>query len=197
MNTRGPSPRPWLAELVKALGFLTLTGAAVLAWSGHLHPGRLRLLLAHTCDVLAPWFLAALAVAVASAVAVVLRRHQHQGTGWLRAWWRYRRRWAHLMALHGLVVIHRDRVLLPRLQRVVIDRRGIDTLHVVMVPGQAPPDWKVRADALAHAFGAHAARVTVLRPSLLAIELRYLDTLAHPIPLSPARLQHDYRKGAA
>jgi S-DNA-T family DNA segregation ATPase FtsK/SpoIIIE len=149
-----------------------------------------RTLLARLADVLAPWLLGAAVLAVAVALAMTLIRRRAGRSSllrrWWRTWWHYRRGWARMMTLHSLVTIHDQHTLVPRLRTVEVGEHS-DTLHVRMVPGQAPDDWETRSDALAHAFGAHAARVRVERPSLLGIDLRYGDTLAQPIPLAARR----------
>ena len=91
-----------------------------------------------------------------------------------------------------------DRVLTPRLRTVTVGE-NTDKLTVRMVPGQAPKDWQQQADALAHAFGAEAARVYVVSPAVLGIDLRRVDALAEPIridtfrkPPSMSRTQHEH-----
>jgi S-DNA-T family DNA segregation ATPase FtsK/SpoIIIE len=111
----------------------------------------------------------------------------------LRDWWRwwfYRRRWRAAMTLAGLAPDYRGRPMLPELGRV--HRAGsVDLVWVGLVTGQAPADFAVRTENLAHAFGARLCRVREFAPGMLLLELVRDDTLADPISALPVTEEVD------
>ena len=87
---------------------------------------------------------------------------------WLR-WWFYRRRWKAAMTLAGLAPDYRGQPMLPVLDRV--HRSGaVDLVRVGLVTGQAPADFKARAENLAHAFGARLCRIRGAAPGAVMLD---------------------------
>lgn len=92
----------------------------------------------------------------------------------------YRRRWASVMALHGLTALLDGKVLVPPLRKIRVDYSR-DLLTVQMLIGQTAADWTAQSEALAHAFGAASVRVTPAAPGWLYITVNHSDMLAAPI----------------
>ncbi|MFC8529161.1 hypothetical protein [Nocardia sp. NPDC057227] len=101
-------------------------------------------------------------------------------------WWRYTRRWRRLLAACNLVVHEGERTFCPRLLSVAVGA-STDVVRVRMLAGQSPADFENRAEHLAHAFGADAARVTITGPATVELALRYGDSLADVIALPEHR----------
>jgi S-DNA-T family DNA segregation ATPase FtsK/SpoIIIE len=118
---------------------------------------------------------------------------------------RYRRIWPSLMAIHRLSwaphpktnagqrssywELLTPRSVTPRLEKVEIGP-WVDRLRVRMLPGQTPTHWHDATEGIAHAVGARDARVRLLGPGRLTIDLFYNDPLAAvvralPVPSTP------------
>lgn len=99
---------------------------------------------------------------------------------WRRRW-SYRRAWPALVGGHRLTVERGQRPPIPRLLKI---RCGpwADQLTVGMLTGQVPADFEAAAEGLAHATGCRSARVRVVSPGRLVIELAHADPLAAAIP---------------
>lgn len=199
MSANKPSSNT--GEWIKGLAVAATAVLGLLVWSGVLRITDMPAIGQHLLDIVL-WCLPAGAILTGLVIAVMVwRRRRIPGSAgrsvsrvraWWRSWFHYRRRWNTMMTLHGLVVTLGDRTLTPRLRTVVVGR-NVDKLTVKMVPGQAPTDWQQRGDALAHAFGADVARIHVLTPGFLGIDLRHTDALAHPIRLDTFRKPHGLR----
>ena len=59
---------------------------------------------------------------------------------------------------------------------------SIDTIYVRLVRGQDLRTWTERAEALAHALGAHRVAITTRRPGVLAMVVERTMPFTHPIP---------------
>ena len=95
-----------------------------------------------------------------------------------------------LMTLHGLVVLHGDRVLAPRLRRVII---GGGVRCVARGDGARPSPTGLERplrSSSARFRRARCPRRVVIAPAVLGVELRYHDTLSTPIPLNSTWVQH-------
>ncbi|MFC8046785.1 hypothetical protein [Nocardia sp. NPDC057353] len=101
-------------------------------------------------------------------------------------WWRYTRRWRRLLAACNLTLRDGERTFCPRLLSVAVGT-STDVVRVKMLAGQSPADFENRAEHLAHAFGADAARVAITGPATVELSLRYGDTLAQTITLPTHR----------
>lgn len=99
---------------------------------------------------------------------------------WRRRW-SYHRAWPDLVGGHRLTVERGQRPPIPRLLKVSCGPWS-DQLTVGMLTGQVPADFEEAAEGLAHATGCRSARVRVLSPGRLVIELAHADPLAVPIP---------------
>jgi hypothetical protein len=136
-------------------GLFVLRGLA----SGALRPAEIVARLPYYRDVVVQGLLVSLAAVAAVALLVVLGAFTvRYGRDWMASWWRYRRRWASVMAAHELTGVERKRVLIPQL-RAIAAEAGTDVLTVVLLPGQSRAEWDARSDELAAAFGAYAGRV--------------------------------------
>ncbi|WP_405148864.1 hypothetical protein OG308_02385 [Nocardia salmonicida] len=105
------------------------------------------------------------------------------GRIWSRwmTWFRYRRRWATVMAACQLTKTdNNDRVIVPALAGVRIGE-SLDVVRAKMLPGHSPSDWENRVEHLAHAFGTRHARAAIVGASLVEITFRRSDSLAEPI----------------
>ncbi|MFC3966188.1 hypothetical protein [Nocardia jiangsuensis] len=101
-------------------------------------------------------------------------------------WWRYTRRWARLLTACNLTIREGDRTFCPRLLSVAVVASS-DVVRLRMLAGQSPADFENRAEHLAHAFGADAARVTITGPATVELAFRYGDSLAEVITLPEHR----------
>ena len=101
---------------------------------------------------------------------------------WLR--WHYRRQWPAVMTITRLAVAYRGRLLLPVLGNVT-STGYTDRLNVRLVSGQSAADFAVRAENLAHGFGALACRIRTATPGAVVVELVRRDALAAVIPALP------------
>jgi S-DNA-T family DNA segregation ATPase FtsK/SpoIIIE len=99
------------------------------------------------------------------------------------AWrgWRYRRRWAGVLAIAGAAPWYQGRIILPVLGKVTATRYT-DRVHVRLVSGQAPADFAKCADNLAQGFGALLCRVRTARSGRVVLEFVRRDALAASIP---------------
>jgi S-DNA-T family DNA segregation ATPase FtsK/SpoIIIE len=95
--------------------------------------------------------------------------------------WHYQRQWPAVMTIARLAVHYRGRILLPLLGPVTTTGYT-DRLHVRLVAGQSPDDFAVRADNLAHGFGAIACRIRTAFPGVVIVELVRRDALAAASP---------------
>jgi S-DNA-T family DNA segregation ATPase FtsK/SpoIIIE len=100
---------------------------------------------------------------------------------WL-SWWRYRRTWESVCALHGLCAKLGERTLVPALRSVRIGHHA-DVLTVRVVAGQSIADWQKRGDALAAAWRAERLTIRATTPGELRIIISRGDVLAQPIAL--------------
>jgi DNA segregation ATPase FtsK/SpoIIIE, S-DNA-T family len=103
----------------------------------------------------------------------------------------YTLRWPKICALHGLSTRLDEKVLVPKLRRIVVSATS-DMLEVGMLAGHTVDHWHQQSDALAHAFRARAARVRHLRPGVITIQLLRDDPLQQvivlPTPQTPVDL---------
>ncbi|WP_330233966.1 hypothetical protein OHA40_16830 [Nocardia sp. NBC_00508] len=109
-------------------------------------------------------------------------------------WYRYRRRWAKLMAACHLTIDRDDRRFIPRLLDVEIGS-AVDRVRVRMLEGHCPADFENRAEHLAHAFGAMECRATITGPGTVELAFRQSDALADTIVLP--RVDHWTKPKAA
>ncbi|MGY2019884.1 hypothetical protein [Nocardia gipuzkoensis] len=98
------------------------------------------------------------------------------------AWFRYRRRWAKLMAACHLSIDRNDCTFIPRLLGVEIGP-ATDRVQVRMLDGHCPADFENRVTHLAHAFGALACRATITGPGTVELAFRRSDSLAETVIL--------------
>jgi hypothetical protein len=162
------NPRsPWAIAAVQFVGWTGAFAAATFfmkgLMSGAIRPAEIAARLPHYRDVvvhaLAVSLVAVAALAVLIAVVVLTARH---GRVWLAVWWRYRRRWAEVLADHDLTTVAAGRRLVPRLLTVT-SLDGADVARVRMLDGQSPQHWAGNAGNLASAFGATDGRVEPAR----------------------------------
>lgn len=197
-------PTSTAGEWVRGIGFASAALLGLFVWSGQVRITDLPAIGTRILDILLLCLLAAAVIAGSIVVGMVWSGRRKRSTArsvarvrtWWLGWFRYRRRWNTMMALHGLVITLNDRVLTPRLRSVLVGDTA-DTLTVRMVPGQAPTHWQQQGEALAHAFGAEAARIHVISPAVLGIDLRRVDALAEPIRLDTFRKTHLDEQDAA
>jgi S-DNA-T family DNA segregation ATPase FtsK/SpoIIIE len=97
-------------------------------------------------------------------------------------WWRYKRSWDHVCALHHLSATLNDRTLIPLLASVTIGAT-VDVLVVRIVTGQCVADWQKRSDALAHAWRAQRVSIRPLTPGTIHITVHHSDALVLPMRL--------------
>ncbi len=170
MSERQP-PSETTKAAVQGIGMLGLLGTGMFVMSGlksgSIKPAEILVELPAYRDA----FLDALAPALATiAVALVIIGVgilcARNGRALLAVWWRYRRRWAQVMAAEGLVVKTAKTTTVPKLASIV-PGPDVDVVTVAMLPGQSAADWDARTSALATAFGATAGAV------------RYGDTARH------------------
>ena len=101
-----------------------------------------------------------------------------------RARRRYRRRWPAVVRMCGLTVGFDGVPVLPKLQRVGIGT-ATHNLVIRLVVGQHPGVWQSACPQLAAAFGARLARVYVVRPGFIRLELLGDDGLGAVVPAMP------------
>ncbi|WP_162958802.1 hypothetical protein [Nocardia yunnanensis] len=192
-------PSPFTVALVQCLGFFGLFLLAVFVMkglmTGSIKPAEIAAQVPHWKDAVleaVPTVLEGGAVVVASLLGVVLAA-KHGRTFlrvWITVWWRYRRRWARVLAKaeltqsdtkHGRIV--------PTLRQVTTDRYA-DVLTVAMLPGQSPDEWHQASTDLAKAFGAKTGTVRMGSNSDIDLVLSRRggvpDQLALPAPKPPA-----------
>jgi DNA segregation ATPase FtsK/SpoIIIE, S-DNA-T family len=111
-----------------------------------------------------------------------------------RQWraWHYRRRWAAVMTIGRLAPVYQGRVMLPVLGKVSATA-FTDRVHVRLVSGQSAADFAVRADNLAHGFGAILCRIRSASPGALVLEFVRRDALAAIIPALAIPIRVDLR----
>ena len=99
------------------------------------------------------------------------------------AWrgWRYRRRWAGVMAIAGVAPWYRGQVILPVPGKVTATRY-VDRVPVRLVSGQSAADFAKCADNLAQGFGAMLCRIRSARSGRVVLEFVRRDALAAVIP---------------
>jgi S-DNA-T family DNA segregation ATPase FtsK/SpoIIIE len=108
-----------------------------------------------------------------------------------RAWF-YRRRWGAVMTIGGLAPVYQGRPLLPVLGKVA-STRYTDRVQARLVSGQSAADFALRAENLAHGFGATLCRVRSARPGAVLLEFVRRDALARPVPALPVPGHADLR----
>ncbi|MFI5777407.1 hypothetical protein [Nocardia sp. NPDC051570] len=192
------------ASALLHLVWYLLIAAGVVAWWAVLFPMvSVPIVAAVVVWVLAGKVLGVVVVGVFIAVMVLWRGRSPQTferwiTSRARArfltWWRYRRCWAQYLRACNLTVTREDSTLVPRLVTVRIGD-ALDRVRVRMLEGQCPADYESRVDRIAHTFGAHGCRATIVGPGLMELVLRRTDSLAETITLP--RLNDGYRKDAA
>lgn len=178
-----------------ALGVLRLIGFGfVAAWWAVLFPMiSVPIGIAVAAGILVSWVLGVVVVGVFIAGMVLWRLRSPQTfEQWItararhrvRAWWRYRRRWAKLAVACGLgVKNYQDgTVRAPRLTGVETSA-SVDRLRVRMLEGQCPEDYTNRVSRIAHTFGALDCRATIVGPGTVELVLRHKDSLAETITL--------------
>lgn len=97
-------------------------------------------------------------------------------------WWRYKRSWNHVCALHGLTAKRGERELIPPLRSVAIGQYT-DVLQVSVVTGQSVANWQKQTDALAAAFKADRLTVAATSPGEVRVTVMRGDVLAEPVAL--------------
>jgi S-DNA-T family DNA segregation ATPase FtsK/SpoIIIE len=119
---------------------------------------------------------------------------QHVATPARGRWraWHYRRRWGAVMTIARLAPVYQGRVLLPVLGKVAATGYT-DRVAVRLVSGQSAADFAVRADNLAHGFGAALCRVRSAGAGALVLEFVRRDALAAIIPALPIAERADLR----
>ncbi|WP_067574437.1 hypothetical protein [Nocardia acidivorans] len=193
-------PSPFTIALVQVIGFLTLfTGAAVFMkglYSGTIRPAEIAARFPHYRDVVldaVPTVLGGGAAVIGSLLVLVLAAKHSRAVirAWITVWWRYRRRWARVLAHQELTVTdakHGHQV--PTLRVVTTDQHA-DVLTVAMLPGQTPEEWHRASSALAKAFGAKHGQVRMGADSDIDLVLSrrrggQLMQKALPAPKTPA-----------
>jgi S-DNA-T family DNA segregation ATPase FtsK/SpoIIIE len=161
----------WWAVLFPALG----VPAAITIWIGITHGARTGMLTAGAIfAAYAGWALLEPTSFDAWVVAPV--RHR-----WL-SWWRYRRNWESVCALHGLCATLGDRTLVPTLQSVQVGTHT-DVLAVRVVTGQSVSDWQKQTPALAAAWGAERLTIRAATAGELRVTIMRGDAMATPVAL--------------
>ncbi|MBF6334236.1 hypothetical protein [Nocardia transvalensis] len=191
-SERGKDPFDLIAEAVMELVWLALKAAVVLVWWVVLFPMvSVPIGFAVAVGVWVSWVLGVVVVGVFIAVMVLWRLRSPQTfERWLTsrarrrflAWWRYRSRWSRRLQACHLTVIRGESTLVPRLVGVEIGE-AVDRLRVRMLEGQCPDDYANRTAHIAHAFGAHDCRATVIGPGVMELVMRQRDSLAETIAL--------------
>ncbi|MFE3229809.1 hypothetical protein [Nocardia sp. NPDC059228] len=217
MSDRQP-PHPFTVALVQIIGFLALfTGGALLMkglMSGTIKPAEIAAQIPHwkaaVLEAL-PTVLEGGAAVVGSLLAVVLAAKHGRAVlrAWITVWWRYRRRWARVLAHQELTMTDaKHGIQVPTLRSVVTDRHA-DVLTVAMLPGQSPEEWHRRSADLAKAFGAKTGQVRTGTDSAIDLVLSRRDggllpaQMALPAPKAPAvsivlpGIEHGQPKGEA
>jgi hypothetical protein len=203
-----PQRDPWTGkDTAECIGMLAGTAGALAAWTGHLSIDDMGAY-AHTITELAvPVAIGVGGAVLAVAAAILVLRHLRVLiAASVRLWWRYRRRWAVVMADHGLTAEAAGVVSVPGIVSVRT-REGADVVTVRMLPGQSAGQWHDASASLAEEFGATDARVGFSGQRRTDIEIafrrdgvRRLDQreplalpskIAHPLPLRlPVPEQH-------
>ncbi|KZM73277.1 hypothetical protein [Nocardia terpenica] len=196
-------PTDMIAAAVMELVWQIIRAGFVAAWWALLFPMvSIPLGVAVAVGVWVSWVLGVVVVGVFIAGMVLWRLRSPQTferwiTSRARArfltWWRYRRCWAKYLGSCKLTVVREDSTLVPRLVTAQIGT-ALDRVRVRMLEGQCPADYESRVDRIAHTFGAHECRATIVGPGLVELVLRRADSLADTITLP--RLD-GYRKDAA
>jgi DNA segregation ATPase FtsK/SpoIIIE, S-DNA-T family len=177
----------WVAELLGRAAIWVLHAAAVLGWWAIQYP--LWSVPAVVCGLAALRFGWPAGLAATGLWGVLLLTWRIHSPGsfdrllvwpviarW-RRWWVYQRRWAKILALHGLTATLDDDVVVPGLRLARLGRSA-DVLTVRLNPGQAPADWQKQSEALAHAFGALAVMVRCPKPGWVRLTVTHHDRLA-------------------
>lgn len=99
----------------------------------------------------------------------------------------YAFRWRRTMVFADLDKTVRRSVFVPRLCRVRSDGWR-DRVTVKLLPGQSPTLFAMRAEALAHSFGATSCRVRTVKPRRIVLDLVHANPLTRAIepPALPA-----------
>jgi S-DNA-T family DNA segregation ATPase FtsK/SpoIIIE len=200
--------------LVELVG-LFVAGFALLVWFVWRHP---RLLVGLVAITAAWWLLrvpGALSLLVGVGVLLVLWRlvHRRSFRRWIsaplaraRCRHRYRRTWPSLMAAHRLSWAPHPkqdrnsggllegligcRPAVPKLGKIELGA-WVDRLHARILPGQVPADWEGGVEGIGHALGARDARVRVIGPGRIILELAFGDPLAAIVPAVPVDTRVD------
>jgi DNA segregation ATPase FtsK/SpoIIIE, S-DNA-T family len=159
-----------------------IAAALFLAWRGFGWPGPL-ILAAGVAAAAVAWRLGWPA-SWSRYVAVPARGR------WRR--WCYLRRWTAVMTISLLAVWYRGRLLLPLLGNVT-STGYTDRLDVRLVSGQSVADFALRAENLAHGFGALACRIRAAAPGAVVVELVRRDALAAIVPALPIPMRPDLK----
>jgi DNA segregation ATPase FtsK/SpoIIIE, S-DNA-T family len=177
----------WVAELLGRAAISVLNAAAVIGWWAIQYP--LWSLPALACGFAAlrfGWPAGLAAMCLWGVLLFTWRLHSPDSFDRLlvwpvivrwRRWWVYQRRWAKILALHGLTATLDDDVVVPALRSARIGR-SVDALTVRLNPGQAPTDWQKQSEALAHAFGALAVTARCPKPGWVRLTVTHHDRLA-------------------
>ncbi|APU18385.1 FtsK/SpoIIIE domain-containing protein [Actinoalloteichus sp. GBA129-24] len=123
--------------------------------------------------------------------------------GW---WWRFRRSFVRLVLAEVRSEWRRLTVYAPvwhrtmrfcHLERTVNRKTHVpvfvrvradgwrDRVTVRLLHGQAPGEFEVRAEALAHSFGARSCRIRVIGPRRIVLDLLHGDPLTRPVSPPP------------
>lgn len=186
MNDRQP-PSAAAQALVQGIGMLALMAFGVFVLRGlkigTIRPAEIVAAIPRYRDALldavAPTLAALAAMALIVGFGMLAARH---GRTLLAVWWRYRRRWAAVMAREGLVVTAANRVQVPPV-RAITAGTNADVITVSLLAGQSLADWDARRSSLAAAFGATASAV---RPGDRPADIDLLFSRSHSPSGKPA-----------
>lgn len=161
----------WWAILFPALGI----PAAIVSWIAITHGAR--------TGIWTAWGIVAIYVGWAlleptSFDTWIVAPVRHR---WL-SWWRYRRNWESVCALHGLCATLDNRTLAPTLQSVDIGTHT-DVLTLRVVTGQSLADWQKQAPALAAAWRAERLTIRAVAAGELRVTIMRGDPMAKPLAL--------------
>ncbi|MEU4183602.1 hypothetical protein AB0H76_39035 [Nocardia sp. NPDC050712] len=197
-------------DTLECVGMLVMSAAGLLAWTGNLTVDHIRVYAQTAMDLAVPVAVGAAGLVLAVGLALVLVRALRAPLiAAVRAFWLYRRRWAHAVDFLGLTTTEAETTKVPRLVSVM--RQGDeDVVAVRMLKGQTPHQWHEQTVALASEFDADSARIrlgkkahrdieivfTRNRPSpRLAPQLALPAPAPHPLPLSLPQHQGQQQPG--
>jgi hypothetical protein len=150
-------------DTAQCVGMLFMTGGALAACTGNLTLDRIGAGITAATDAAMPVLFALAGVLAVLGVLVVTVRHFRAAiTAWLVTWWRYRRRWAHVLHDLELTTAEAGAVIVPDIESVT-STGDYDVVRVRMLPGQSAGQWHDLSADLAEEFGAEEARVRLTK----------------------------------